>query len=72
MASIYTVTIETKPSSGPVGQNTSTREIYIVTDTIQNALAIAKCQCNSNEEVTYIFRVSRDPYIDGNAVKDDD
>lgn len=71
MASVYEVTIETKPATGAVGVVCSSRNITVITDTIQNAMAIGKCQCNSNEEVTYVYRSCRDPYIDYNSIKQD-
>jgi len=71
MAHVYSATIETKPSNS-LNHQSNTREITIVTDTFQNAFAIARTQCNNNEEVTYVYLMRRDPYIDANAVGDSD
>lgn len=60
-ASIFTVSIENKNGGG-------CRTLSIVTDTIQNAMSIAKCQCNANEEVTFISKSCGDPYIDFDSI----
>ena len=58
MANVYYVYIE---HSGAPGNG---RNIHIVTDTLQNALSIAKAQCNNHEEVNSVDLHARDVIID--------
>jgi hypothetical protein len=65
MANVYHAYIEhrTTPGNG--------RYLYIVTDTLQNALSIGKAQCNNNEEVTSVDLTARDVIVDPVAVGSD-
>ena len=62
MANVYHVYIENHNAPG------NGRYLYIVTDTLQNALAVGKAQCNNNEEVNSVDLSSRDVIIDYAAV----
>lgn len=46
----------------------SWREEVIVTDTLQNALSIAKAHCKWNEEVDEVYCLSRDVTVDHAAI----
>ena len=62
MANVYNVSIEQKGNFG------NSRTISILTDTLQNAMAIGKSKCASNEEVTAVFLSQSDVVIDHQAV----
>ena len=64
MANVYNVSIE-PIGKGPFGNK---RNVYILTDTIQNAMAIGKTKCMSNEEVVGVYLDSQDVVIDHQAI----
>ena len=63
MANVYNVSIE--QNNSPFGNK---RNVYILTDTIQNAMAIGKSKCASNEEVVGVYLDSQDVVIDHQAI----
>jgi hypothetical protein len=61
MANVYRVYVHAHgPGSG--------RSLTIVTDTLQNAVSIAKSKCVSNEEVTSVDQEACDVIIDHAAI----
>jgi len=62
MVNVYHAYIENHNAPG------NGRYLYIATDTLQNALAIGKAQCNKNEEVTSVDLTCRDVLVNHAAV----
>ena len=65
MANVYRIWIvDTTGGNG--------REEVIITDTMQNAMSIAKAHCKWNEEVDSVDTTARDVTIDQAAIKKED
>jgi hypothetical protein len=62
MANAYHVYIENHNAPG------NGRYVYVITDTVQNALSIGRAQCNNHEEVTSVDLTARDVLIDHAAI----
>lgn len=65
MANVYNVSIEPIKNRMPFGNK---RNVYVLTDTLQNAMAIGKTKCANGEEVTGIYLDSEDVIIDHQAI----
>lgn len=64
MANVYKVMVVCNNSTS----SATWREEVIVTDTLQNALSIAKAHCKWNEEVDEVYCLSRDVTVDHAAI----
>jgi hypothetical protein len=68
---VYTISVEPKTANNaslgiPYGGG---YQLHIVTDTLQEAISIAKCKINNTEEITGIYIGSKDVIIDHTKIQ---
>lgn len=66
---VYQVNVEPKPVQGTgLGNIGCGRTFTVVTDTMQEAMSIARTKVTGNEEITGIYELSKDAVVDYSKV----
>lgn len=65
---VYQISVEPRqiPGSG-IGNMASPRTFAVVTETLQDAMSIARGQVKNNEDITGVFELARDVIVDYSA-----
>lgn len=65
---VYQISVEPRqiPGSG-IGNMATSRTFCIVTETLQDAMSIARGQVKNNEDITGVFELARDVIVDYSA-----